>query len=110
MLMSSIFSPAQGIKHLHFASVPITIESDKSTKIARRFQMKILSLLASLFFSKKLSKAKKRRAKRIRARKRRLALFGLSVLGIGLAAAKISLDVIKHQKERNTHLFYGSRY
>jgi hypothetical protein len=72
--------------------------------------MKILPMLAGLFFSRKVAKAKKRRAKRIRARKRRLVLFGLSVLCVGLAAAKVSLDIRKHRKERNTHLFYGSRY
>ena len=73
--------------------------------------MKILSLLANLlFFSKKVSKAKKLRAKRARARKRRLVLLGVSVLGLALASTSISLKVLKHQKERNTHLFYGSRY
>ena len=73
--------------------------------------MKILSLLANLlFFSRNLSKAKKIRAKKQRARKRRLFFFGLSMLGLALASASISLKVLKNRKERNTHLFYGSRY
>ncbi|MBO7422484.1 MAG: hypothetical protein J6T99_03740 [Oscillospiraceae bacterium] len=72
--------------------------------------MKIIPMLASLLFSKKISKAKKRREKRIRARKRRMVLFGLSVLCVGLTAAKITLDITKKRKEKNRHLFYGSRY
>ncbi|MBQ3373903.1 MAG: hypothetical protein IJG40_12330 [Oscillospiraceae bacterium] len=72
--------------------------------------MKILALLAKFLFSAKKSKIQKKRAKRIRARKRKAVFFGLTVLCVALASASFSVKALKHRKERNTHLFYGSRY
>lgn len=73
--------------------------------------MKILALLLNLlFFSRNVSNAKKMRAKKIRAKKRKLFVFGLSLVGVVLASAAVSLDLLKKQKEKKTHLFYGSRF
>lgn len=71
--------------------------------------MKILSLLAKLFFFRskaRKARAQKLHAKKVRARKRRLVNFVLFVLG----AVLLSRKLLKEHAEKNRHLFYGSRY
>lgn len=73
--------------------------------------MKILALLCNLIlFGRNVVTAKKLRAKKMRARKRKLFVLGLSLVGLVAASAAVCLDVVKKQKEKKTHFFYGSRF